>query len=184
MRALFGILVMITLGCGDDDRRPSADAAVDTLTRDTSIADSSTSDSSRPDASGSLRGFKLDYDGTTTISYNFLDTVTFETQTPPDPFPDIALITANSDFTQISIETVACDIVADYDRTTDDGGQVYEIDVARSSCPLTVTSGEMVRMSEVSGLVRWNEDSLSIFFSGDGEITNSTSIFIVEFEGV
>jgi len=126
-------------------------------------------------------GFHASNNGTMTIQYNFLNTVTYDTIPSPTPYPDTATVVANLDYTHITVTTSECTLVGDYTETSATGTQKYAVDLSMSSCSLTA-GGEAIRMTDTSGRIEWSADKLWFYFSGDGAITDSTSIVLIEFD--
>jgi hypothetical protein len=170
--ALVAISTVLALGCGGDDRR-SVDAGT--------TADDAAAPSDAGTGGSSLEDFGRNYAGTTELSYNFLDTETFETYTPPPPFDDTATIDANSDLTEITVTTSVCVSTAMFFRTDEETGvQIYDGDPSRTTCDLTV-NGEQVEGSTMLATVFWGPESLRFFVGGSGTITNSESLYNIEF---
>ncbi len=173
------VIPLCIASCGDDDRRPgdSTDVMVD--------GGGVGSDGGGGDSDGGMAptGDLIDHprssSGTTELSYNFLDTVTFETYRPPSPYSETATVTPNADLTQLTVELGVCSGTGDYVDTNEAGEHRYEMDLDSANCAIMV-NGEVVDMTYSGGRIFWGPDGIRTFFSGDGAITNSTSIVLVE----
>ena len=196
------ILVAFGIGCGDDDvpsldsGLPGADAGeIDGgMTPDddagptdagTGFADTGSSDTGTDAPPGTDAGvvatFPRSFSGTTEESYNFLNTVTFETFRPPAPYADSITITPSGDFSEIDVEWSTCRGTARFSEIGETSGNwIYDFDLATNSCDM-MAGGEMVNDVPSGGRVFWGSDAVRAFVSGDGTITDSTSLFIVEF---
>ncbi len=117
--------------------------------------------------------------GTTELSYNFLDMVTFDTYTPPAPYSETVTVTPNADLTQLTISLGVCTGTGNYTETNESGEQLYEMDLATVDCTLMV-NGEVADMTYSGGRIYWGPDGIRTFFNGEGTITNSSSLVIVE----
>ena len=189
---IFFAIPLCIAGCGDVDRRPGdvTDAVLDAGGRDAGTGDAGTvddagtgGDAGTGDDASTMPGDLVDHPrtsiGTTELSYNFLDTVTFETARPPSPYSETVTVTPNADLTELTVELGVCTGTGNYTDTNEDGEQRYEMDLDTADCAIMV-NGEIVDMVYSGGRIYWGPEGIRTFFNAEGTITNSTSLVIVE----